>query len=433
MRARFEPEPEPSDVGGRRGKRSDWIVGTDRLRGRSFTVPLPEGIAQHVTLVGVTGSGKTTTAEQLAAAALSSGLGVVIVDAKGGGLRRSAQAMADRCGAAYAELMPGSPDSLGYNPCAVGSRSQVADKLVSAFAYGPNAEIYRVIAQEAIAVLVGVLRALGEPVTVRRLRQELDRARMTGLAHRARTVAPQIAADLAELGKRGGLSGEALDGMRARLGALLHGEYGELFERDVAQLDLHQALAEVGVTYISLPALAVTKDTALMARVLIQDLKQAAHARLQESASTPAALLVLDEFAALDDPEQIGDLLRQAREARVATLVSTQHLPDRASAYALRAALLGAGLVIAHRCGAEDAEAIAGVIGTEKGVEVTRQIESGSNTGLGSVRSVDRYIVNPNAIKQLVTGEAVVLATVGERRTATVQVPRQQLSAEVMA
>ena len=318
----FEGAPSAPLEGPWQAISGEWTVGTDRLRGRPFTVPLPVGIAQHATLVGVTGSGKTTTAEQLAQAALGRGLGVLIVDAKGGGLRRAARVMAADRGEPYAELVPGAPGSLGYNPCAAGSRSQVADKLVSAFAHGPNAEIYRVIAQEAIAVVVGVLWALGEPVTVRRLRQELDRARMAGLAHRARDVAPQLAADLADLGKRGGVSGEALDGMRARLGALLQGEYGELFEREGEQLDLQEALARAGVTYVSLPALAVTKDTALMARVLIQDLKQAAHRRLQEAAAPPA-LLVLDEFAALDDPEQVGDLLRQAREARVAALVST--------------------------------------------------------------------------------------------------------------
>ena len=166
----FEQVPNAPRIGPWPGMFRLWEVGVDALRGRPCTVPLPESIAQHVTLVGVTGSGKTTTAEQLAHAALRRGLGVVVVDAKGGGLRRAARAMAAARGAPYAELVPGVPDSLGYNPCAAGSRSQVADKLVSAFAHGPNAEIFRVIAQEAIAVLVGVLRALDEPVTVRRLR-----------------------------------------------------------------------------------------------------------------------------------------------------------------------------------------------------------------------------------------------------------------------
>ena len=176
------------------------------------------------------------------------------------------------------------------------------------------------------------------------------------------------------------------------------------------------------VTYVSLPALAVTPDTALMARVLVQDLKQAAYQRLADPHTRPA-LLVLDEFAALDDPVQVTDLLRQAREARMATVVSTQHLPDAATAYALRAALLGAGLLIAHRVGHDDAQAVANVIGTESATEVTRQVEEGANTGRGSARRVDRYVVNPNVIKQLPTGQAVVLSVVGERRSARITVP----------
>ena len=396
-------------------------LGVDPFRGGIFELAVPTDISHHVTLLGVTGAGKTTTAERIAEGALAHGYGVLIVDAKGGGLRDTARALARRAAVRHVEVVPGAAGSLGYNPCANGSPSQVADKLVSAFAHGPNAEIYRLIAQEAIAVVVATMQALGEAVTIGTLRRELDPVRMVGLSHRARGVDAALGHELADLAMRGRLTNEALAGMRARLGALVHGVYGELFDSSGPQLDLATALGAPGVTYIGLPAMAVTTDTALIARVLIQDLKQAGYQRLQQT-DPPSALLILDEFAALDDPAQICDLLRQAREARIATVVSTQHLPDPITGHALRASLLGVGLLIAHRCWPDDAEAVAAVVGTEKGSEVTQQVSGGSNTGNASVRRVDRYIVNPNAIKQFATGEAVVLAQVGQRRAATILV-----------
>ncbi len=404
-------------------------LGMDTVSRRPFDIAVPEGIAQHVTLLGLTGSGKTTTAERLAEGAVAAGVGLVVIDAKGAGLRTAARRLAAVRGLDHHEVVPGAPGTLGYNPCAVGSRAQIADKLVSAFTHGAAGQVYRVIALETISILVGILRALDEPVTIRRLRRELDRTRMPGLAHRARDLTPELADDLAELSRRGGVSADAFEGMRARLGALLHGEYGGIFDSDGPQLDLPTALASPGVTYISLPALAVSQDTALMARVLIQDLKQAAFLRLQQPDAAPA-MLVLDEFAALDDPEQINDLLHQAREARLGAVVSTQQLPDPRTAHALRGALLGAGLLIAHRVGHDDAEAVARVIGTERGVQVTRTLSDASEPVRRSVRAVDRYAVDPNVMKQLATGEAVVLGVAGGRRVATIRVLRPELPGE---
>lgn len=375
-----------------------------------------------MTLLGLTGTGKTTTAERLAEGTAAAGFAVLIVDAKGASLHHAARRLAETRGLEYQELVPGSPATLGYNPCAIGSRSQVADKLVSAFTHGPSGQVYRVIAAETLSVLVGVLRSLDEPVTIRRLRRELDRTRMPGLAHRARDVAPDLAADLADLAKRTGVTVEALEGMRARLGALLHGEYGAILDGDGTQIDLAGALSSARVTYVSLPALAVSQDTALMARVLIQDLKQAAFERLQQVDPAPA-LLILDEFAALDDPTQVNDLLRQAREARVGAVVSTQQLPDSRTASSLRGALLGAGLLITHRVGAGDAEAVAQAIGSVRGVRVTRSFEGGEEVGRRSVQTLDRPLVDPNLLKRLRTGEAVVLSAAGDdRRVATLTV-----------
>ena len=158
---------------------------------------------------------------------------------------------------------------------------------------------------------------------------------------------------------------------------------------------------------------------------MIQDLKQAAFERLQQREPTPA-LLVLDEFAALDDPEQINDLLRQAREARIGAVVSTQQLPDLRTAHALRSALLGAGLLIVHRVGPDDAEAVGRVIGTERGVQVTRTFGAEGEASRRSVRAVDRPAIDPNVMKRLATGEAVVLGVAGTRRVATLRVLRPE-------
>ena len=398
-----------------------FVLGVNRVRGEAVELDMPRDVSQHVTLIGVTGSGKTTTAAVLARAALAGQIAVVIVDAKGGGLRTVARALAAEQNVPYREVLPGAPTSVGYDPCALGSAGQIADKLVAAFTHGPNAEIYRLIAQEALAVLTSALQALGERVTVRRLRAELDHKRLDVIAQRVGAVSPAVEAELDELAGRGRLTADALEGMRARLGALLRGVYGELFDDDRPALRLERSITESGMTYIGLPALAATNDTTLMARVLIQDLKQVAHLQLLASAPPPA-LLILDEFAALDDPVQLCDLLRQAREARIATVVSTQHLPDEQSAHALRSSLLGAGLLITHRAGHADAEAAAAAIGTERAVEVTRQVSAGVDSGVGSIRKVERYVVNPNVIKQLDAGDAVVLAQVTGRRVATVHV-----------
>ncbi len=384
-------------------------LGIDTLSGAPFDIPVPRGVAQHVTLLGLTGSGKTTTAVRLAEGAAATGLAVVLVDAKGASLHSAARDLASSAGCPFREVVPGDEATLGYNPCGAGSRAQVADKLVSAFTHGDAAQVYRNISAEAISIVTGVLRALGEPVTVRRLRRELDRTRMPGLAHAARDRVPELARDLADLARRGGVTAEALEGVRARLGALLHGEYGSLLDAAGPQIDLAAALAGRGVTYISLPAMATTQDTALMARVLIQDIKQAAFERLRDPRPAPA-LLVLDEFAALDDPGQIEDLLRQAREARVAAVVSTQQLPDARTAGRLRATLLGAGLLIAHRVGADDAAAVARTIGTVRGVRVTRSYARGGEVGSRSVQTVDRFAVEPTTLQRLRTGEAVVLS-----------------------
>jgi hypothetical protein len=155
-----------------------------------------------------------------------------------------------------------------------------------------------------------------------------------------------------------------------------------------------------------------------------QDLKQAAHRRLLKLAAGEQlfpVLTIFDEFAALNEADQLADLLLQARLALMPTVISTQYLPVTVS---LRKACLGAGLLIVHRIEAEDAETIAAQFGTRGATEVTHQVDYASGfSEKGSICRVERFNVHPNELRNLQTGQ-VALKSVSKRRYTIAQVYR---------
>ncbi len=129
---------------------------------------------------------------------------------------------------------------------------------------------------------------------------------------------------------------------------------------------------------------------------------------VQEVTRSPqrSTLIAIDEFAALKDAKQIIDLLLQARQAKLPLVLSTQLLPQDPD---LRSAVLQAGLLIAHRLQAADAEEIAAQFGTRSSWKVTHQIDwETAQTQKGTIRDVDEYVVHPNTLRQLPQGTAAV-------------------------
>lgn len=392
-------------------------LGVDAETNRPLDLELPAELAAHVFLPGASGSGKTTTVTRLSDGALANSYGVVIVDAKAGGLGGAARDLAERHELPFYLVDPDDPQSLGYNPCS-GDPSSVANKIVGAFTYGANAEIYKSIALEAVPVVVRGLQEAAEPVTLQALHDAFEPRGMELIALKlpngSRTAKRLLALgdrqdDRAGSGGRGGL--------RYRLGALLEGKFGELFRADHA-LDWEQAIAEPSVIYVALSALASSEDVELMGRVVAQDLKQVCARRLRRIAGGDElvpVLAVFDEFAALNEAAQLADLLLQARQALMPTVISTQYLPETVP---LRKACLGAGLLIVHRVEAEDAEAIAAQFGTHRATDVTHQIDYASGySEKGSARRVDRYNVNPNEFRSFTVGQAAVKMVPRQRYT----------------
>jgi hypothetical protein len=396
-------------------------IGYDLETGQAVDLAIPTDLATHVFLPGLTGMGKTTTVARLVDGALVNGYGVVIVDCKAGGLGNTMSALAGRHYVPFARVDPDDPHSLGYDPC-VGDAAAVANKLVGTFSFGPNAEIYKNIAMESVAVAVRGLQAAGEAITLPALYRTFAPEGFANLALRVPAGDP-VRDRLLDLqpskADRTGAAG--LAGLQRRLGALLEGKFGWLLTAPSA-LDWQEVTARPAVTYVALSALASSEDIGLMGRVIVQDLKQLCAQRLRMLAAGRVVrpiLVVLDEAAALDEPEQLLDLLRQSREARMSIVISTQHTPDTP---ALRKACFGAGLLIVHRVEAEDSELLAAQFGTRRATEVTHQVDY--ETGFsqqGSIRRVDKYNVNPNELRELAVGQTVI-KRVASRRYAIVRI-----------
>jgi hypothetical protein len=392
-------------------------LGVDAETNGPLDLDLPADLAAHVFLPGASGSGKTTTVARLADGALANGYGVVIIDAKAGGLGQTARALAARYGVPFHLVDPDDPGSLGYNPC-TGDPASVANKLMGAFTYSPAAEIYKNIGMETVPVIVRGLQTANEPVTLDTLYDALGTRGMEKIAHKL-PAADRTRDRLLDLGGHDNdrTTASGITGLQRRIGALLEGKFGDLFRADNA-LDWDRALAQPSVTYIALSALASSEDVELMGRVIAQDLKQVCARRLRQLASGAELhpiLAVFDEFAALNEADQLADLLLQARQALMPTVISTQYLPETVP---LRKACLGAGLLIVHRVEAEDAEAIAAQFGTRRASDVTHQVDYVTGySEKGSIKRVDKFNVHPNELRNFQTGQVAVKSVPKQRYT----------------
>lgn len=407
----------PGPIGSQAAATTSHPNGTIRLGvgadGRAFDLSADE-IAQHIFVPGASGTGKTTTLVRIADGALASGYGVAIIDCKGSGLGASARQLATRHHLPFTLVDPRDERSVGYDPCS-GDPASIANKIVGAFTFSGEAEIYKQVAMEVIPVICRAMVASGTAVTLDGIYTTLARGELSRLGRRPGAEAYRER--LEQLEDAGGVSAAGYVGLQKRLGALMEGAFGHLFNQRPA-LDWHKQTGTPHVTYLSLSATAAGEDVELFGRVITQDLKQLCDARMraiERGEDIAPVLIIYDEFAALREQTQIVDLLLQARQARAPLVVAAQFIPEEVP---IRRPVLAAGVLIVHRLEAEDAEKIAAQFGTHTTTALTAQVDHVSGTSeKGSVRWVEEYNVHPNDLKELPVGVAAVYARRTKRRS----------------
>lgn len=384
-------------------------------------------LSAHGLILGASGAGKSTTLLTILTAHIGRGLPVVAIDLKGSpAFTRQLELAANVAGRRLRVWSPDGPEQ--WNPLAHGNATELKDKLIATERFTePHfqraAERY---VQLALQVMIESDPA--HPPTLAGVVSMLEPKRLSALTRRLPPERTEYVLDyLAALTAD---QQSAIRGLASRLAIVTESHTGAFLNRsDRGGIDLRAALSGGDVVLFSLNSSTYGKLAAQLGTLAVQDLVTAVGHRLAVPAQARAQAVVgIDEFSALGSDNVIS-LLARGRESGVSVLLATQELADLdRAARGLRDQVLGnTALKIAHRQEVpESAQALARMAGTVSRWERSYQVRGGwlgmPDTSRGTLRAVDAHLIEPDQIRTLRTGEAVVITKVPDALTRRVRI-----------
>jgi hypothetical protein len=400
-------------------------LGTERRTGRSIVLT-DRQLSAHGLIVGASGAGKSTTLLRILCDQVRRGRSVVAIDMKGS--PAFAGRLADAAASAGRPLQLWTLDGPNcWNPLAHGNATELKDKLIATERF--TEPHYQRAAERYVQTVMQVLQrthperppvldevvALMDPRRLARLLRDVDGA-----------FAEHVQDYVASLG-HDQLS--AVRGLGTRLAIVAESQAGP-FLRDAGPdtIDLRRALAGPEVVVFSLNSSTYGQLAAQAGTLAVQDLVTAAGHRLTHPGAAQA-MIGIDEFSALQSDNVLA-LLARGRESGVPVLLATQELADLDRAgRGFRDQVAGVTAVkIAHRQDVPgSARMIAAMAGTEEVWEHTAQtvrhpLFGSYDSGRGTRRLAERFVIDPNEIQTLPTGEAVVITKLPTASARTVRI-----------
>ena len=384
-------------------ERGGLLVGHD-LRHAPVRIPFAGAHGgSHTLVVGTTGSGKTVTQAQIAAAAIEQGLGCIVVDPKGDGLLRDVlRAGAARSGRRFVEWTPEGP--CVYNPFADGAETEVADKVLAGERF--TEPHYQRQAQRYLGHVVRVLRGAGETISLSTIVRHLD---PLALEVTARRLGPEPAQPVFDyLDSLTARQARDLAGVRDRLAVLAESDAGRWLDpgadRDTfALLDVVRARA---VAYLRLDADRRPLLAQMLGAAVVQDLITTV-AALQDG--PVASVAIIDEFAAVS-AGQVARLFPRARSAGMNLVLGTQELSDLrlpGQEHLADQVLGNVSALVAHRQVVPDSvDLIVRLSGTAGGWSAAHRSD-----GSATRTRVSEPVLDGEELRTLARGVAAVLLT----------------------
>jgi hypothetical protein len=385
-------------------------------------------LSAHALILGASGAGKTTTLLTILTDQVRRGRAVVAIDMKGSpAFARELEAAAQRAGRPFRLWTLDGPEH--WNPLAQGNPTELKDRLISAERW--TEPHYQRAAERYVQTVLQVWQHArpDRAPTLRNVVELMDQRRLVAMLRNVpRPLAERVQDYLVALGSD---QLSAVRGLETRLAIIAESHTGAYLEPGRSgTIDLRASMGDREVVLFSLNSSRYGKLAAQVGALVVQDLTSAMGSRLEQGAADPA-LIVIDELSALG-AEHVLSLVARGREAGIPVIAATQELADlERSARGLADQLLGIpGIKIAHRQDVpSSARTIAEIAGTERVWEQTfqtgrRALLPDRDTGRGTRRQVERYRVDPDTIKTLPTGHAVLITKVPTSSVQTVHVQR---------
>jgi len=186
-----------------------------------------------------------------------------------------------------------------------------------------------------------------------------------------------------------------------------------------ADFNFKDAIRSRKIAYLFMNSLKLKETASIMGKLMLTDLMKTVGSIYDDRNFVKRPLtLIIDEFASFATPD-FGEFIEKARGAGIGVIVayqSRQSLNSIEGDLALKLNENTANKVVFQVQDSDDAQWFCGLLGTQKAEKETYQAEEGfifgdTKTGMKSVREVEEYVVHPNELKNLRTGEALLVST----------------------
>lgn len=404
-----------------RAKADDKEASRSLVLGRSLTSKRPVMIAdakrpEHILALGSTGTGKTTSViEPAIQSDIDKGNGLFFMTAKDDPafIDRvySYAASRGRAGDVRIFTLSDAPRTDSYNPILGSDAMALRDLCMEAFTW--DNPYYRDQARSALLYVLSALVETGKNFSLKDLyyiftqKECLDALAEMVSDPRTKQHLRSYSDDWKQhrennRGLAANLEDYTTDRLAPRVCAYAPG------------IDLMDSYVKKHIVLFVLNSLQYGETARRLGRMVVQNLRYLA-GKIAERGSATFYPVYIDEFHHFIFPEFFS-VVAQCRSSNIGLMLSTQSFADfKGDGWDITTQVVQNTntKVILRQNDSQSAEHAAGLAGTHTVTKLTRQVESSmlamSNTGLGSDRDVEEFVIHPNTIRSLRAGRAAII------------------------